>query len=412
MIPCSETLRRFRLAGLAVILVGTACSNSLIGIGTGIYAVGLALTVLPFFLPAFSGQPRLRLPAPPFIGLLLALTVSTLYSFAISGYPKESLQGIWKYVCAFLAFYAAAEAIGSPKERRWIVTGFVVCAVIAAVSGIGQDFCGRDFIRGRSPVLFTDAITRITGPFKHCNDFASFLVPGWLVTFAAFTVSVKRRKTAAAALSFVALALIGWAVGRTMSRAAMIGAAAGMIFLAFHLPYRRWIAGALAAGSAAAWFVPSTISTRLHSLFDLNVALRERIQLIEGTLKMVQDAPWFGLGLNTYSRLFPIYNPPDPAAPVLMYAHNSYLQMAAEAGMVGLVLYLAYVSRSLRAAFTVMRGESGASDRWIQPGLIAAVIGLLVNALFESLLQSTQLRTLFWCFLGLAVMPALRKSAR
>ncbi len=404
MTPYSETLRRFRLAGLAVILVGTACSNSLIGIGTGLYAAAL--------FAAFLARPRPRLLTPPFLGLLLALTVSTLYSFAISDYPKESLQGIWKYVCAFLAFYAAAEAIGSPKERRWIVTGFAVCAVIAAVSGIGQDFCGRDFIRGRSPVLFTDAITRITGPFKHCNDFASFLVPGWLVVFAAFVVSVKRRKTAAAVLSLIALVLIGWAVGRTMSRAAMIGAVAGTVFLAFHLPYRRWIAGALAAGAAAAWFVPSTISTRLHSLLDLKVALRERIQLIEGTLKMIQDAPWFGLGLNTYSRLFPVYNPPDPAAPVLMYAHNSYLQMAAEAGVVGLVLYLMYVSRSLRAAYTGMRNEAGASDHWIPAGLIAAVIALLVNALFESLLQSTQLRTLFWCLLGLAVMPVLRKSSR
>ncbi len=33
--------------------------------------------------------------------------------------------------------------------------------------------------------------------------------------------------------------------------------------------------------------------------------------------------------------------------------------------------------------------------------LLLAVFGLMINALFESLLQSAQLRTLFWCFLGI-----------
>ncbi len=399
----SDVLRRVRLACFCLILVGAAISISLIGIASGLYAAVLAATLLT--------PSRSKLPAPPFLRLCAALIVVLLYSMFISDYPAQSWQGLWKYLLAYLAFYAAFETIQTPRERRWVTAWFMFCALTAALSGIGQDIIGRDFLLGHQPVHYTDAITRITGPFKHCNDFASFLLPAWMICIAGLVAAARSRKSARACWSFLAAALISWALARTMSRAAMIAAAAGLLFMIQYLPYRRILLSAMAAAGAAAWFVPSSFSHRLHKLLDLNVDMQERITLIKGTVKMIQDAPWFGLGLNTYSKWFPLYNPPDTTAPILMYAHNSYLQMMAEAGAVGLALYLVYLFLSVRRAASASAQEADAPDAWMRPALAAGVVALLVNALFESLLQSSQLRTLLWSVLGMALaIPA--KSRR
>ena len=69
--------------------------------------------------------------------------------------------------------------------------------------------------------------------------------------------------------------------------------------------------------------------------------------------------------------------------------------MATEAGVLGVTLYLLFIG-ALMARSAKKSGTLGAA-------LLAGVFGILVNCLFDSVLQSTQLRTLFWSLLGSAV---------
>jgi O-antigen ligase len=92
-----------------------------------------------------------------------------------------------------------------------------------------------------------------------------------------------------------------------------------------------------------------------------------------------------------------------------MYAHNSYVQMAAESGVLGIGLYLAFLAAVLfRIARSVLRAEES-FPKLAALALFSGAAGLLVNALFESLLQSTQLRTLFWSILGVAAGLACQR---
>lgn len=393
--PADQALERMRFAGFCLTLAGAAFSISLASIGSVLYASSLAVS--------WIRRPASCLPALPFVPIFIALAAALVASIALNRFPPESSQGMLKYFWGFLVLYAAADVLRG--HRRWTIVAAVilVCEGAAALSGIGQDFFGRDFICGRLPVLYTDSITRITGPFKHCNDFATFLIPGWLFGCSLAVERLRRRNVLRALLAAVFLGLIGWAMVRTMSRGAMIGAAAGMVVLALTLPYRRWVFGVMGSCAAAIWLIPSPVASRLHQLLNLEGSLQERIYLIRGALKMIDASPWFGLGPNTYSRWFPVFNPPDPSAPVVMYAHNSYLQLAAETGWIGLGLYLALIAAALWKAWQLLREPGSEKLRWIRAAALASAVGILVNALFESLLQSTQLRTLFWCMLGLAI---------
>lgn len=399
-------LERMRFAAFCLTLVGTAFSISVTSIGSVTYVIFLILSAVK--RPSVMSRPI-------FLPLLACFAASLLISMALNGFPAESPQGLLKYFWGFLMLYAGMDVMRT--RRRWLAAATVMlaCTGLAALSGIGQDFIGRDFINGRLPVPYTETIHRITGPFKHCNDFGTFLIPGWLFGCSLVVDRLRRKKTAAAAVGVFLLILIAWAFWRTMARGAMIGAGAGMIVLALTLPYRGWVLSTMASCGALAWLIPSTLSARLHELVVFGGVMQERIYLLKGALKMVAASPWFGLGPNTYSKWYPIFNPSDPKHPILMYAHNSYLQQATETGWIGLALFLAFlcacVTTAARWLGTKAAGEDGVEIRWIRAAALASAVGLLVNALFDSLLQSTQLRTLFWCLLGLALAyPAVRES--
>lgn len=398
--PAALTLDRIRFAGLCLSILGAAVSISIASIGAVVYLAALVL--------AAARRPS-RIGGFPAAAWLAAFSAAVLASVVLNGFPAESRQGLLKYAWGFLMLHAASDLITT--RRRWIgIAGAILlCEAAAALSGIGQDFTGRDFIAGRSPVLYTAEVTRITGPFKHCNDFATFLIPGWLFG-CAWLVDRLRKRGASAAAAALLLIIIGWAMLRTMSRGAMIGAAAGTVLLALTLPYRKWIFTGMFSLAAAAWWIPSPLASRLHQMEFMAGSMRERLYLIRSTLKMVDASPYLGLGPNTFSRWFPVYNPPDPAAPILMYAHNSFLQMAAEIGWVGLGTFLALLAALLLTAWRRLGPPADASEfRWVRAAALASAAGLLVNALFESLLQSTQLRTLFWIMMGLALTAPLAR---
>jgi len=131
-----------------------------------------------------------------------------------------------------------------------------------------------------------------------------------------------------------------------------------------------------------------------------------RVILFKTAHRMVQDSPFFGLGLNTYSEHFPHYKPEDYRA--AMYAHNAYIQIAAEAGWVGLSLFLAYIGRLVWLFFRRLRGDISDFRFVFLAGFMAGVAGFLVNSLFDSCFQSTQLRSLFWMLMGVAFVLAQR----
>ncbi len=112
-------------------------------------------------------------------------------------------------------------------------------------------------------------------------------------------------------------------------------------------------------------------------------SLRGRIWMWVVTGTMIRDAPWRGHGLGTFGLKFPLYQarafsrewaaPFIPNASFTSYAHNDYLQLWAELGLVGLLAFGALIWLVLK------RGRALAGDPLIL-GCWAAVISILVNA--------------------------------
>ena len=395
-----DVLGFFRSAkqfGFFLAVFGSAFSNSFCGIGLGTYA-GAALLETLFC----RGVAR---PAFPFPSLVVALALSLLVSVFISHYFWVSLQGFGKYLQTFLIFYAAQDVLRTERDLMGLLVVFLAAYWLAGASGVYQEIFGADFLRGRTANIYMGDIKRLTGSFKNCNDYGTFLMPGFAIVVAAIFGAPPKRKLIFVGANAVLLAVLSYVLMRSLSRSAILSLFVALFFFSFFFRAWRVAVPSLAAVMALLWVIPSSLSERLHEIPSWTGGdMGERFLLIRTTLKMIAVNPLFGLGVNTYSDYFPQFKPAD--YPAAMYSHNTYLQMASEIGWIGVTLYFALIVLAGFSAWRALRKAPRGLPRWFGAALLVGAVGFLFNCLFESALQSTQLRTLFWALLGSAYAVA------
>ncbi len=218
----------------------------------------------------------------------------------------------------------------------------------------------------------------------------------------------KLRFFAGGVLGLMAVNLI-----LTGSRAGWLGAAVGLI--CFVLMSRAWSAplrgrvkitltALILAVIIAFPFGVKTLGARL-SPSSLGYAWSFRSLVWQGGAKMVADKPLLGHGLGSWRSLFPAYRPQTLARNQsqrqyeTLHAHNEFLELAAETGVIGLGIFLWLLVAAFRTARRVWR--RGGVWRWAAAGLTGGLVAGLVDNSFSVDLRYTASLFSFWLFLGL-----------
>ena len=79
------------------------------------------------------------------------------------------------------------------------------------------------------------------------------------------------------------------------------------------------------------------IDERLGATFSGDMSLVERFRLGGDTLRIIEGFPLFGVGLGNWAEIFPHFESPPPTMFFINNAHNDYVELAAEIGLVGMV---------------------------------------------------------------------------
>ena len=362
----------------------------------GAEAMGL-LVAAAWLLRVLALREPVRWRAPLTWALMLFLfvgLVSALGALSLGHTVKELLR--WAEVG--IIFIAAANLLTG--RRATIAVGFLLLG--AALEGILGAY---QFLRQAGPpgfVLF-GRFMRAYGTFEQPNPYAGYLalllpvgVALILAPFTAWREAFGRVRVRAAAWIWAAgasgLALAG--IVMSWSRGAWIGMAAS-ISTVILLRGKRWAAALVVAalivtiglgGSAANILPPSIVErfadigtyfrpfdVRTVEVDDANWALVERMAHWQAGWAMFSDRPWLGVGFGNYEAVYPAYAIgiwQDP----LGHAHNYYVNVAAEAGLAGLLAYLLV----LAAAFA-QTGRAWARASGLSRAICAGVIGMLVH---------------------------------
>jgi putative inorganic carbon (HCO3(-)) transporter len=122
---------------------------------------------------------------------------------------------------------------------------------------------------------------------------------------------------------------------------------------------------------------------------------------------MIRDHPVIGLGANTYMKNYKRYkNYPEYRNVItadFLYAHNNFLHMAAEIGLLGLGIFLWLIYELFRECIAVNKKLKDDFFKILSLSLNLCLLAFLVNGLTESSLYSSRVALIFWYLMGLAI---------
>jgi O-antigen ligase/polysaccharide polymerase Wzy-like membrane protein len=140
-------------------------------------------------------------------------------------------------------------------------------------------------------------------------------------------------------------------------------------------------------GATAAWAGSETILERALGENANTGSVGGRIPIWRDTLTIIRDFPLFGSGLDTYGTATMVY---QTAIKELHFqeAHNDYLQLAAEGGLllgIPILLTVAIFVREVRRRFKEAPKEG--MTYWLRVGAVIGMISIAAQAVVEFSLQ-------------------------
>ena len=164
------------------------------------------------------------------------------------------------------------------------------------------------------------------------------------------------------------------------------------------------IVAAFVVAVVADYFVHGRITEYLASFMNEPSIVMRKI-LWAGAVNIIMRFPLFGTGIGTFTIFSPLYRDPviDLCMPPEVFdiarCHNEFLQLTAEQGVLGLLMFIYILYVVFRMGLTALKSKP---DVYII-GLISGLSGLLVQSLFSISMRTTVPAVYFWIFCGLIV---------
>jgi len=407
----------------------------------GFFQAGAGLVVVLWAVDAWRTR-RLRLSRNllqlPLIGLFLVGVVQLLplggagaATGGLANAPAGTLT-LDPYATRFVLlqlgsliiyFSAALVYIDSPGRLRLLVRVITIFGFLLALFGMFQYFTNPTQIYWFRQPKFALPF----GPFINRHHFAAYmeltlaLSLGLLVSGA---IAVERRLLYIFAVLIMSVALV-----LTGSRGGILSLGAEVLFIAAiaGLVRRKKEKGesedseaaqsrvrgalvrvgigfalvvALLAGAASLGGEESL--ARLFGTVNSNDPTSGRVQFWQGTLGVIREHPFIGAGLGAFSVAYTRHDVLNGATR-LEQAHNDYLQILSDAGIVGGALGLFFIFMLFRYGFSRFNSRDK-FRRGVAAGALAGCFAVLVHSFFEFSLHMTSNALLFLVLAALATL--------
>lgn len=367
-------------------------------------SIGLAIAAWLVKKVAIRSSLR-RLFYPNILSLpILAYFLICLNSSIFSSNRAISFNHLFFKTTEYLLLFFIVVEVAGRRFLRNILIVLVISLGLIGIDGLFQYFANFDFFRGRAFVV----AGRITGPFTSANDFACYLVS--LFPLVASLAFLKFKKLwVRRALIFISVSLFICII-LTASRSAWVALLLAIPVTLLLRNKKLFLFLLLLVMCVFIFFpfIPDMPRSRIESLFHYKktVFIGDRPFLLYTGLNMVVDKPVLGQGLGTFMFNFNKfkYCPLGgyPGSEGISYAHNCFLQMAAETGVLGLSSFLIIISLLFIYSFILLFKLKGSVYFFVLSGLLIGIFTYLVSSFFDTNLYSLPLAVLFWFMVGLA----------
>lgn len=371
---------------------------------------GLAL--IGWFLHRAAGTPR---PLPRsvigifFVVFVLSLTLSLVVAREIA----PGVAVLYQWTKSLLVFFMALDLLRTWRGVRWALLALTLAGAAEAALGLFQ------YVTKTGPASFNIGadFSRAYGTFGRPNSYAGYLEMIWPFALAASYLywrdwanapAPRLGRLVTAVTISVCAAIVGAAIVASLSRGAWLGVGSGLVVMALSAS-RQTRRATIAAAMATALFavlggfamLPATIQSRFNSILgnaavpDIrkafvtadNFAVVERLAHWQAGLNMFASNRLLGVGLGNFNVRYEEFNVSPTFIVSRGHAHNYYIQVAAESGLVGLTAYLLLLVAIVGTLVVALRSAAG-RDPATRALLVAAagtVTAVSVHDIFEVL---------------------------
>jgi O-antigen ligase len=335
---------------------------------------------------------RVRLRTVPQLSCLLGMLLLAIATAPFSFWPSQSLSYILDlYAKNIILVYLMVQAMRSDPDTRFVVGALIGGCTLQVVM----------MIAGFGPLItYKSEPYRIgIGGSHDPNDLALLLVI--IIPFAFFMLKGSRLFTRILLLLSIALMLLG--IVKTGSRGGFLGliVIGTLIIMRGSAQARqcvtpsKYVLLTIATGVILfAVAAPPAYWERIKTIFnpkdDYNLTDKAgRLMIWETGVRMIISRPLTGVGISC----FPIAHGQYTGSKLHISPHNSFLQVTAELGIIGLILFVAIIFISLRAARFIRR-RAREDLLWLASATEISFIGFAISASFL-----THAYTAIFCFL-------------
>jgi O-antigen ligase len=351
-----------------------------------------------------------RVPLPPDLRLLLSpalravdlqlrigapIVPSADTPHALSVNPHGTTLSLLVAISVVLTFWCA-RTLFARGGVRLAARAVAALGLALAAFGIVQHTTAPHAFYG------TTVARQVTpfGPYLNHSDFATWLVMGLLLTCGYLIARLYSQHSLTGRLDISADAFDNRAMWLTtaaaamaaalvvgLSRSGLIAAVAGFATLwmlssaRMERRGRGWLLGAFGAiaGVALAFANTTAVAGRIGETIG---GIGGRTAIWRATWPMAKDFWLIGIGAGAFERGMVVYQP-SPHETFFNHAHNDYLQMLAEGGVLLAIPAIAAAVVGIGSIRSHLRSDRS-SMYWVRAGAASGLVAIAVQSLWET----------------------------
>ena len=314
-----------------------------------------------------------------------------------------------------------------PQIKRFLKILLIISSLLG-VYGIMQ-YLGIDFFLD----LTNLGRNQVYGLFGNVNYFAEYLIIPLSIAIAYFFASQNKMEKILLSIGVLAM---GGTLVLTFTRGSYLGMGVSLIFMFLLFLNTRGkdfikqnkkiliillvviiiitLLFVIPTPLSKSGTIISKIKSRISvSQLTQSYSIKRRMATWNFTTMMIKDHPLLGSGLGTFKYNSLSYQAKffDQGQNRALYpygyaekAHNEYLQLWAELGIIGLVIFIWFIITYFSYGLKLLRKIKDSYKQGIIIGLMGSITAVLVDALFGFPLHLPATVVLFWLVLGLTVV--------
>jgi len=365
---------------------------------------------------------------------VLSFIIICVLSLIWSNSPFISLKELPLFLAGPLLYFIIVNDIYNERQINRIISAILIMGGLFGIYGILQ-YNGIDF----SFWIGNYGRGKVFGLFGNVGYFAEYLILPLPIAISLFLVS--KNKTIKILL-LIGILTMASTITLTFTRTSYLSLVISFIFMLLLFVISR--GKRLFKENKKIFIVILTAIVLIVSLFVIPTSLNEkgtilskikervsisqlgsefstgrRVAIWKYTIPMIKDYPLLGSGIGSFKYNSLRYQAKffDQGDNRALYpygvadkTHNEYLQLGAELGIIGLIIFIWLIFAYFNYGLKILKREKDRYKQGVIIGLMGSVMAFLIDSIFWFPLHHSFTSSLFWLCLGLLVVMGLKED--